>query len=569
MSKLRDMKIRVKLFCSYLILVLLCALTLCGTVVGVNMMSERMSEFYQEEYRIVEISQYMETDLQGFAKSLSRMTLGADNPNNLPAEEQRSLMSKREAEMQGYLSDFQSQLESLGTHKLTSVEELQAIEESLPKLMSLTDTMVQYCDAGRAADASDLLRSEVDSVGAEMVKALDTISERADARAQDKYEQVEMLASAVRLAAIIVGAIATALAALFSYRISRSIVDPLQEMEQVAKRLADGELTQEIAFQSKNELGSLADSLRNTTLNLRRYVREIEACMDSIGHGRLNYHSDIDFAGDFSSMKVAIDGIADNLTRTIIQINTSADQVLSGAEQIAGSGQALSQSTLEQASSVEELSATINEVSEHVVSNAENAVASTELAESVSIEVSRTAESMQILGKSMDELKRMSGEITGIIKDIEDIAFQTNILSLNAAVEAARAGEAGKGFSVVATEIRRLSEQTTEASRSTTDLIGRTVDIMMENAEFARQASVKLADVARLTESTKGKVEDISRASSTQATSIVQLRESIDQIASVVQENSATAEESAASSEELSGQMRMLKDLVETFEYDE
>ena len=126
----------------------------------------------------------------------------------------------------------------------------------------------------------------------------------------------------------------------------------------------------------------------------------------------------------------------------------------------------------------------------------------------------------------------------------------------------------GKGFSVVANEIRRLSEKTADASRSTGDLIGKTVDLMVQGANMAETTSGKLRQTAKAALDAADRIQAISQASSAQATAVVQLRESIEQISGVVQENSATAEESAASSEELTGQMQMLKKLVSSFEYD-
>ncbi len=207
-------------------------------------------------------------------------------------------------------------------------------------------------------------------------------------------------------------------------------------------------------------------------------------------------------------------------------------------------------------------------MSDRINDSAENAMATSKISDAVEKDVVKGSEQMKAMSHAMEEMKAMSGKITGIVKDIEDIAFQTNILSLNAAVEAARAGDAGRGFSVVANEIRRLSEKTTEASKTTSALIGETIAMMNQNSEMAQTTSKELMEVVVSAKDAANRMDSISQSSSEQATAIVQLRQSIELISEIVQENSATAEESAASSEELTGQMQMLKDLVDTFEFD-
>lgn len=568
MKKLRNMKISRKIVWSFVVIIALVGVMLLVTQMAMSSIGTDMQTFYEQEFQIVEVSQTLMTDLQGYAKGMSRVALAAQDADENPSTETQNFLNTRVSDMNSYLTSMSADIKSLSALPLQSQDELNTINKMYDTLNTQTKQALSLYNAGQVEDGLNLTNGSIEQNAVTMRTALNTIIQRAQTRAQNKHDNTMSLVRNQRILMGVLAAAVVALTILLCVILIRSITRPLTEMENAAKKLAEGDLAQKIEYESKDELGSLAESLRNTIATLRQYIYEIDAAMVAIGNGKLNYTPSVEFKGDFVSIRESLTKISNNLTEAMVQINSSADQVLSGAEQIAGSGQALSQATLEQASSVEELSATINDVSDRVRDNADNAVATSRLTEAVGADVLETSQQVLGMSRAMNEMRDMSRQITGIIKDIEDIAFQTNILALNAAVEAARAGEAGKGFSVVSNEIRRLSENTTEASRSTSELIGKTVDMMIQGADMAGATSEKLVQTARSAQDAADKVQSISHASSEQATAVVQLRESIEQISSVVQENSATAEESAASSEELTGQMQMLKKLVSSFEYD-
>lgn len=300
---------------------------------------------------------------------------------------------------------------------------------------------------------------------------------------------------------------------------------------------------------------------------MAEYVAEIQRFTDAISQRKLNYQSSVVFLGDFKKIGESLANISKFLSKDMMQINSSAEQITKGAEQIAAVGQSLSQATVEQASSVTELASTINSVSEHVQANAAIAMQVRDGTNRLAVKVEKDSDFMEGVKQDMVQMQAMTGKISEIIKNIETLAFQTNILALNAAVEAARAGEAGKGFAVIASEIRQLASDSAAASKNTSELINRTVEMINISTEKSETAAANLQDISKAGRETAASVDKISEASNNQATSIAQIRQSINMISDVNQANSATAEESAASSEEVMGQMKMLKQLVDSFEY--
>lgn len=340
---------------------------------------------------------------------------------------------------------------------------------------------------------------------------------------------------------------------------------PISILLKAADRLAEGDLEAEIAFHSKNEFGALADRFRNMQDRLKHIIYDIDRMLDCMGKGDFTLSCGADYMGDFSSIRESLDRICRSLSSELGKINISAQEVSSGANEVAGGAQALAQGATEQASSVEELAATIAEISQRIENTAKHTLDAKDNMHTAEQQTQNSMNEMEKMTGAMAEINDRASKIGAIIKTIEDIAFQTNILALNAAVEAARAGSAGKGFAVVADEVRNLAGKSSEAAKSTTELIMGTVESVNNGTAVAKRASASLLQVVSTSEKIGMIVERISEDSSSEAEAVRQVATGIDQISAVVQNNSATAEESAAASEELSGQSQILKQVAGRF----
>ena len=346
-------------------------------------------------------------------------------------------------------------------------------------------------------------------------------------------------------------------------RLVKKLLSPLYDIAVKVEGFSRGDFSVDLKNDSDDEIGLLAASVRETIQSLKDMISNATTVLAELSDGNLRLSVDGVYEGEFGKIKEALEVIAASLNDTLGRIYESADQVSEGATQLSFGAQSLSQ-----AGAIENLAAAIHEVSNQVEHNAGNAKAASDKSKELGSEILEQNQQMKKLIAAMDEIRKNSGEIGEIIRVIEDIAFQTNLLALNAAVEAARAGDAGRGFAVVAEEIRSLAGKSAEASKSTAELIEKSVRSVKHGAGIADTAAQALETVAQESVKMTDTVDRISKASAEQSRSITEITRNITQIASVVQTNSATAEESAAASEELSSQAQLLKDYVSRFQLD-
>lgn len=351
-------------------------------------------------------------------------------------------------------------------------------------------------------------------------------------------------------------------------KIAAGIVQPIHELHEVAEQLARGELDVRMDIESDDEIGAVAAAIDKTVLRLKDYIKyidEIAKVLDEIAQGNLCFCLEQEYLGEFSKIKTALLHIADTMTQTIKGIRASADQVNGGAGQISMAAQALAEGATNQAAAVDELLATVGDISGQVRRNADYSKEAAANADQVKKKIETSNQEMRQIVDAMEEINSCSDAIRAIIANIEEIADQTNLLSLNASIEAARAGEMGKGFAVVAGEVGNLSRESTLAVQKSTELIQNSINAVKHGMELVNQAAGRLVESVDGVVGLADMMNNLSSAAHDEMNSLNEVEKGIEQIAGVVTDNSAMAQESAASSEQLSAQAMALNDMIDLF----
>lgn len=351
-----------------------------------------------------------------------------------------------------------------------------------------------------------------------------------------------------------------------SIAMMKSINNLIDESNMISSSAANGDLSVR-GNEGKFEGGykKVIAGLNATMEAIVRPLQDAGNTIDEMAKGNLSLYMDGDYNGEYAKIKDSLNGTINAFNLIIRDINNTAEQVADGSNQVSYGSQVLSQGSAKQSSSIEELNSSITGIAKETKENADSAGQANKLSLIAKGKADQGNLQMNQMLSSMEDIKESSSDIAKVISVIDDIAFQINMLALNASIEAARAGQYGKGFAVVAEEVKNLAARSTKAARETADLIESSINKVNAGTKIAYETSKSLKEIVEKAASASNLVGQISMASNRQAAAIMEINRGIEQVSSVIQTNSAAAQQSAAASEELSGQAAALKNMVTNF----
>lgn len=561
---MKNLKMNKKVVVAFSSVIICFLITIIFCLMGMRNISGKYDTFFNMRHEATMRARNMRANLQSEVKSIVMASVAG--ANGMDASEVTAMLGRSD---EGYKT-IESELEWFQTKfegDLTTLNSFITMMGNASGLRSQIISLIREDTPESLAQAQNLILDEYNPLANEASNIILKFTEEQNTIAANNFHSAMNTQRMQMVIAVVLVVVAVAFAVFMALNLVHTVVTPVQEIESCMTSIAQGDLKVDVKYESRDELGSLADNMRTMTTFLRDVIGDMDQLLASYGNGDFTATSKISekYVGDYKSLLTYMTKLQQSLSGVFLQINQSADQVSAGSDQVSSGAQALSQGATEQASSVEELAATINEISGHISENAENAKSASEQSSMVKERADESSKRMQEMLSAMSDISNTSGEIGKIVKSIEDIAFQTNILALNAAVEAARAGAAGKGFAVVADEVRNLAGKSADASKNTSVLVEGTLQAIERGTRIANETAEALGHVVSGVEGVASTIDNISAASKEQAEAAKQVTQGIDQISSVVQTNSATAEENAASSEELSGQAQILRNLVGQF----
>lgn len=380
--------------------------------------------------------------------------------------------------------------------------------------------------------------------------------------------RLSILSYALLIAIIALVIVSLLLSIRMGDSIAKGIADPITALAARLKTFAQGNLKDPFpTVESKDEIAEMTQTANEMKESLGLVIADCSELLGEMAGGNYDIKSkDVNiYKGEFQGLIVAMRDLRDRMIETLNAIEDASSQVSAGSSNLAEASQSLAEGATEQAGAVEELQATITSITENIDKASEQAHDSYLQAKKYADEADNSRAQMKAMVDAMARINDTSKKIENIISEIEDIASQTNLLSLNASIEAARAGEAGRGFAVVADQIRQLAEQSTKSAVDTRELIEGSLQEINEGNKAAENAAASIETVVDGIEKIAEASRNISVVSKDQATAMDQAEQGVNQISEVVQANSATAQESSATSEELSAQAVSLDELISKF----
>lgn len=563
-ERYKNLSLKKKLFISHGIIIAVAAVIAVLLLVGLNIVKGNVSGIFNGPLANIDSVgkvRYGITDLQ---RAINRiLTEDSSQVGNSYVNFEKTV-----TEDVSLITDSVQQMQNrkMNTESTALLNQLASKIDEGEKVRSKLMTQIK---AGRYSEAVELNNNTYLPIVNDIKSLSEQLGNSIDKTAVHYYTMTKYTGVGMTVAGILLLLADVVFGLRVTRKMASAIVEPVQEITEAAKIMYSGDMSigERITYESEDEIGQLADALRGTTKNLSDYVNEISAILQRMATGDLTEDSNeiTDFLGDFASIKESFVHILKRFNSTLTNIQTSADEVEEGAGGISQSSQALAEGATDQASAIQQLDATVTSVANMATESArETQQAYDDIQKTVS-DAEQEKEKMKELTDEMRRIYEISSEIGNIIVTIENIASQTNLLSLNASIEAARAGEAGKGFVVVADQIGKLAADSANSAAETKELISKTVQEIEKGNAVTETVSQSFDRVIASMNTFADVAHQINETAVNQASALEQVNQGIDQLSAAVQNTASSSEESAAISEQLSAKAEELDTLVRKF----
>lgn len=556
-DKMKNYKVGKKLQTAFSSILKMYVIAIVVVLLGIIMINANVNRFYTESYENMQLQLEIRRDIQIVDKYvLWAITLDGSEDQQKKIEEANTYAERLE---QNVLALEQSFSDKDMTAKLDTAWKALDAERT---------NIINAATSGDSAGAFTAYNGTYSTATEEIQNLLIEIGESADEQAATAYGRIRSLIRMVLAGMVIIIIYCVIKCRKLAKTITALLVTPINELQTAAQKLKAGELDIEITYVSEDELGDLAQNFREACAQMKVVIQDAGQLLSQMAEGKFNVDTTMeqDYVGNFRLLIDSIRKMEGQLNDALGQINEASGRVMQGAGQLADSAQSMAEGATEQAGAVEELMATIT----NVANIAEDSAVGSAKAANTAIESAQNADrsraEINMLTEAMQHINTTSKEIANIIETIEDIASQTNLLSLNASIEAARAGEAGRGFAVVADQIGKLATDSAQSAISTRELISKSLEEIENGNKIVDHTMEMIGAVLESMEQFADIASSAAESSKTQADMLKQIEAGVEQISSVVENNSATAEETSAISEELSAQAQNLEQMVAVFE---
>ena len=437
------------------------------------------------------------------------------------------------------------------------------------KYRGASDEILQLSREGKQQEASKLMTGEVYEDYKSFSKKLTILRDKFQVELDQAKTMANVCTVIIFIVIVAAGLAIAVVTTMIGKIITNSITEPVKQIDAAVASLRKGELSnvEMLTYESEDEFGDTIRNLKEAMGILADYVREISVEVKAIAQGDLTRNGDdiTDFLGDFSELKASLLYILKRFNSTLTEISNLAEQVSSNSSEVENASKSLADGATEQAGVIEELNATIDTVVDMAEDTAKETQNASARVKASANKANEEKEKMNELLTEMEHITEISKEIGNIITDIEDIASQTNLLSLNASIEAARAGEAGKGFAVVADQIGKLAADSAKSAVNTRDLIDKTLVEIEKGNTITRTTADAFNQIITDMESFAELAENTMEKANSQAESLEQIGQGIEQLSGVVQGNAASSEENTAISINLAEGAAKMHDRVNIF----